>query len=187
MVEPAKLALPFTRHGVTLRAITEADLNAMLPYFSDPNVCRFIPWEPRDESGVLEFITNRAVTDIPVNQGEHFIVGFEADGLGLCGQLNFTLTDPKELTGEFGYVINPSMAGRGIASRAVKALLDLLFTELGMRRLTAWIDERNTASIALVERLGLRRESREVEVEYFKGEYVTMLRYAILSREWPQG
>lgn len=184
MAESAKLKLPVAKDELVLRGISEADATAMVPYFSDPEVCRYIPWEPRDIEGVLKFISERVNTTIPTAEGEHLIVGIELVGTGLIGQLNFTLTNTVERTGEFGYVINPAFSGRGHASKAVTMFISMLFTQLGLRRVTAWIDERNFRSIALVERLGLRRESREVEVEYFKGEYVTMLRYAILAHEW---
>lgn len=184
MAEPAKLNLPITEGDLVLRELTKADAEMMVPYFSNPEVCRYIPWEPRGLDGVLRFIADRVTIVSPSQDGQHVIVGIELKGVGIIGQLNFTLTDAKELTGEFGYVINPAYSGRGFATMAVSAFISILFGQLGMRRITAWIDERNTPSIALVERLGLRRESREVEVEYFKGEYVTMLRYALLAREW---
>ncbi len=184
MAEPAELKLPVVQGHLKLREITKADANQMVPYFSAPEVCRYIPWEPREIDGVLKFISERATIRIPSEPGQHLIVGVDHDDIGLIGQLNFTLTDATERTGEFGYVINPEFSGRGYATKAVSAFITLLFEQLDMRRLTAWIDERNLPSIALVERLNLRRESREVEVEFFKGEYVTMLRYAILAREW---
>ncbi len=184
MAEPAKLSLPVTAGDLVLRELTKADAEQMVPYFSNPEVCRYIPWEPRDVEGVLKFIEDRVTTVCPSQDGQHVIVGIELTGVGIIGQLNFTLTNTRELTGEFGYVINPAYSGQGFATNAVSAFISILFGQLGMRRITAWIDERNSPSIALVERLGLRRESREVEVEYFKGEYVTMLRYALLAREW---
>ena len=185
MAEQAELVLPVVLDELKLRAITNADSAHMVRYFSDPEVCRYIPWEPREIEGVLKFISERVSTKIPTESGQHLIVGIELKDFGLIGQLNFTLTDATERTGEFGYVINPELSGRGYATKAVSAFITLLFDQLNIRRATAWIDERNLPSIALVERLGLRRESREVEVEFFIGVYVTLLRYAILSHEWP--
>ncbi len=83
-------------------------------------------------------------------------------------------------------MLNPEFAGHGFATVGSRLLISLAFNQLGVRRLTAYIDERNTPSIAVVERLGMRLEAREVEVEQLKGEYVTMLRFAALSREWPE-
>jgi RimJ/RimL family protein N-acetyltransferase len=48
----------------------------------------------------------------------------------------------------------------------------------------ARLDDRNTTSARLCERLGMRLEARLVENEVFKGELTTELDYAILNREW---
>ena len=185
MAEPAELKLPFGNGDIWLRAIEPSDAMAMLPYFSNPDVCRYIPWEPRDLAGVSKFISERALAQVPVSDGEHFILGIETQMHGLVGQLNFTLKSAKDSSGEFGYVINPAFGGEGIATLAVEIFLQLLFVELGFRRVTAWIDSRNQRSIALANRIGMRLEATEVEVELFKGELVTMHSYALLSREWP--
>ncbi|MNJ04768.1 hypothetical protein D3C73_1656790 [compost metagenome] len=66
----------------------------------------------------------------------------------------------------------------------MSALLDLGFDGLGLHRIAARIDERNTASARVAERLGLRREARFVEGSWFKGEWTTLLVYGILDREW---
>lgn len=55
---------------------------------------------------------------------------------------------------------------------------------MGLHRIVARIDERNTASAGVVERLGFRREARLVESEWFKGEWTTLLVYALLEDEW---
>ena len=48
----------------------------------------------------------------------------------------------------------------------------------------AELDPRNTASIALCKRLGMREEAYFVEEMMFKGEWGDTGVYAILEREW---
>jgi ribosomal-protein-alanine N-acetyltransferase len=57
-----------------------------------------------------------------------------------------------------GYIIDPARHRQGIATEAVSAMLDFCFGELGLRRVQAFIIPENTASRALVEKLGFRRE-----------------------------
>ncbi len=47
-------------------------------------------------------------------------------------------------------------------------------TEAGAHRVTARVDERNTASARLLERLGFRQEATFVDGEWFKGEWTTL-------------
>src|SRR4051794_6012251 len=58
----------------------------------------------------------------------------------------------------------PDHRGRGYAARAVQLLADHAFDELGAKRVEAEVDPRNTASLRVASRAGLRREGiRRVE------------------------
>jgi RimJ/RimL family protein N-acetyltransferase len=87
-------------------------------------------------------------------------------------------------TGEIGYVFNPDYAGHGYATEAARALLHLGFADLGLRRIVARTDARNTASAAVLRRVGMRQEAHLVENEWFKGGWSDELDFAILTRGW---
>ena len=61
--------------------------------------------------------------------------------------------------GELGWVLDPQHTGHGYATEAVRALLDLAFNDLGLRRVTASCFAANDASWRLMERVGMRRET----------------------------
>lgn len=73
--------------------------------------------------------------------------------------------------GELGWTITPERQGNGFAREAARALGDLAFQHLGLRRLTALIDARHTTSQALARSLGMREEARRVEAVLMKGEW----------------
>jgi RimJ/RimL family protein N-acetyltransferase len=85
---------------------------------------------------------------------------------------------------EVGYIFSPAHGGRGYATEAVRALLDLAFGAFGARRVVARVDARNAPSRQLLERLGVRLEAHLVENEWFKGELTSEVDYAVLAREW---
>ncbi len=66
----------------------------------------------------------------------------------------------------------------------MRALIDTAFEVYGLRRLVARIDPENARSVALAERLGMRREAHFVEEDWFKGRWSDLLVYAVLAREW---
>ena len=74
-------------------------------------------------------------------------------------------------------------------ARAVTArrLLTYLFAMRGKHRITAYCDSRNAASIALLERLAMRREGHLRESTWAKGEWTDDLVYALLHDEWQPG
>ena len=105
------------------------------------------------------------------------------DGL-LVGDVMLALRSLEHETLEVGYIFSPAHGGRGYATEAVRALLDLAFGTLGARRVVARVDARNTASRRLLERLGVRLEAHLIENEWLKGELTSEMDYAVLAREW---
>ncbi len=63
-------------------------------------------------------------------------------------------------------------------------LLDYLFCELALHRVTATCDALNDASAKLLERVGMRREGHFIENIWFKGAWGSEYNYALLQREW---
>ncbi len=86
-------------------------------------------------------------------------------------------------TYEFGVTLDPAHHGRGIATRALTAALDHLFTEHHAHRVLAECDERNSAVNALFARLGLRHEGTAHEADWFKEEWTTVETWALLDSE----
>jgi RimJ/RimL family protein N-acetyltransferase len=66
----------------------------------------------------------------------------------------------------------------------VSRLLDYAFADLGMYRVVATADRQNAPSVALLERLGMRREGSFTRNVWFKGHWASEYLYAILKDEW---
>lgn len=108
----------------------------------------------------------------------------EADGWVLVGDLG-TGSDPVQPeTYELGVTLNPAYQGRGLAAEAVEAVADWLMDHRAAHRLIMQMDARNRSMIALAERLGWRHEGAAVDGDWFKGEWTTLHRYALLRQEW---
>ena len=58
---------------------------------------------------------------------------------------------------QLGYVGNSHLTGRGLVSHAAQLAVLLAFA-LGIHRIEAWCDSRNTRSIRMAQRLGFQRE-----------------------------
>jgi len=76
--------------------------------------------------------------------------------VGAC-YLSFPVRSDRFLA-ELGYQLCPSARRHGFATRAGVLLLKWAFEDLLIRRMQALVRPRNTASIAVLERLGFRRE-----------------------------
>ena len=84
---------------------------------------------------------------------------------------------------ELGITLAPSAQGQGYATETVQALLRYLFADLEKHRVTASVDPRNTASVALFERVGMRREAHHIKSYRLRGEWVDDVILAMLREE----
>lgn len=57
-----------------------------------------------------------------------------------------------------GYWVDSAVAGRGVTPTALALVIDHCFVEVGLHRVEVDIRPENTASLRVVEKLGLRRE-----------------------------
>jgi Acetyltransferases, including N-acetylases of ribosomal proteins len=170
-----------------LRPLTAADTDALLTYRGDAEVCRYLPFPPMDAAEIARRLETQWFRTELAADGEHVTLGVERRDTGeLVGDVILFLRSREHGTGEIGWVFSPAVAGQGYATEAATALVDHAFGPLGLRRLVARLDERNTASARLCTRLGMRLEARLVENEWFKGELTTELDFGLLSREWAE-
>ncbi|MFI6172179.1 GNAT family N-acetyltransferase [Nocardia sp. NPDC051052] len=177
--------LPITTERLLLRPATPADIDAMFAYKSQPDVCRYLPYEPMSREQVAERIagvwSRTELTE--VGQGLNLCVEEKATGR-LLGDVVLFWRDAENRTGEIGYVFSPDVAGHGYATEAARALLRLGFDGLSLHRITANLDPRNHASARVLERLGMRREAVHLQDLWFKGEWGDTLIYAMVEQEW---
>lgn len=164
----------------------DRDLHALHAYRSDEVVCRYVPFSP----GPVEELAARLadperVRSVIDAEGQFLnLVVVRRDTDELIGDVVLFWHSVSDQHAEIGYVVHPDHQGRGYAVEAARATLALAFDGLGAHRVTARLDERNVVSAAVAERLGMRHEATFVEGEWFKGEWTTLLVYAMLRREW---
>lgn len=183
MRESFEPPLPIRTDRLLLRPLTEADVPALLAYRSDPEVCRFLPSGPMDETEVRRRLReqwSRLVLDEPRSG---VTLGIEAEGV-LVGDLVVFIADRMAELAEIGWVLSPEHRGRGYAAEAAAAMFPVVFDGLEAHRLVARMDPLNPASAAVAARIGMRREALLVEDERFRGEWADTLLYAMLAREF---
>ena len=179
---------PIVTERLLLRPLNdEGDVAGMHAYRSLDEVCRYVPFSP----GTLEEMAQRFRNPDRVRatvhaEGEVLSLAIERRDTGaMVGDLVLFWHGEADGHAEVGYVLHPDHAGQGFATEATAALVDLAFDGgLPVHRVTARLDERNEASAAVCRRLGMRLEASYLEGEWFKGEWTTLLVFAVLDREW---
>lgn len=187
-VRPAPfLVAPVPTARLLLRPFAEADLDAVHALQSDPELLRHLYWERRTRDQSLAWLLDRVERATLERDGDAVAYAVErrADGQ-VIGSVNALLRSAAHGQGEIGFVFATHVQGQGYAHEAAVALLDLLFGTLDLHRVTADADSRNSRSVALLHRLGMRQEAHLRECEWFKGEWLDKVVHGVLRREWEQ-
>ncbi len=119
-----------------------------------------------------------------------------AEGIGLPtnlwyrGQLVGVIDYPrmsweKRLT-EIGYWLDKDMQGKGIITRATRALVTYAFEEYGLNKVEIHVAAENHRSRAVPERLGFTLEGTRRQAEWLNGNAHDIVIYGMLKSEWQQ-
>jgi RimJ/RimL family protein N-acetyltransferase len=169
---------------LALRDLETSDSEQIFQYRSHPEISRFQSWGTQSPDEIRTLIHSLSVIE-PGTPGIWYQVGIILlSSRQLVGDCAFHVleSDPRQV--EVGVALAPEHQGRGYATEALQALLDYLLTGLGKHRAFGSVDPRNTRSIRLLERLGMRKEAYFVKGLWFKGEWVDDVIFAMLASEW---
>lgn len=180
-----KLRFPIRTARLLLRPYGREDLDYLADVTSRPEVVRYLYEEVRDRREAAAELELRSRLRFIEKEGDRILLAVERaeDGV-VVGDVNLHYASVRHRQGEVGWVFHPDHQGKGYATEAAAEMLRLGFEELYLHRIYARCDARNTASVRVMERLGMRREAHFVENEFFKGEWADELVYAILASEW---
>jgi RimJ/RimL family protein N-acetyltransferase len=170
---------------VLLEPLEDGDVAAFAAYRRSPDVARWQSWD----TGYDEADARRLVAGQPAGlpgPGDWLQLAVRStDRAALYGDVAVHRLADRPATFEIGVTLAPAAQGRGLGTEAVACVLRHLFTEGGAHRVVAFCDARNAPVAALLRRVGMRHESRQVEADRFKGEWATLDGYAVLAREHP--
>jgi len=158
--------LPRQARDLVLRRLSPADLHAFVAYRADPELGRHQGWQPMDREASLAFLREMAAAE-PCAAGAWFQLGIarRADDR-LVGDIGVRVQGDG--SAEIGFTLAREAQGRGWGVQAVGEALAMLFEGIGIHRVVAVTDERNVASVRLLERLGFAGTGRQAAV--FRGE-----------------
>lgn len=169
------LTLPILTDRLVLRRLQDADLPRFAVYRADAELARYQGWSPMTQEEARAFIASAdEAPTLGAGTWHQIAIAERESGLllgdiGLCGRENGEV--------ELGFTLMREAQGRGIATEALRALVKALFPLPQVSCAVAETDERNRASIRVLERLGMRPVERRDAV--FKNEPCVELRYRL--------
>ncbi len=178
--------IPLETNQLILRRFVDSDLPVLFAYRNDPEVARYQSWSATDKAGLQAFIQSQKPLQ-PGTPGEWFQFAIALKSTNeLIGDCALKVSKDICRQGETGFTLARKQQRKGFATEALSGLLDYAFTKLSLHRIVAITDCENNSSIALLERLGMRREGHFLRSIRNKGEWRDEYQYAILRDEWLQ-
>lgn len=187
------VAWPIRTERLVIRPLQDADIDAVWEYRKLPEVNQWLGRAPATREAF------HATYSDPARRATTFVIelpGAHGSSSTIIGDLMVKLEDgwaqaevaeqARNTEAELGWVLDPAHTGRGFATEAVRATIDLCFGDLGLRRVHAGCFAVNEPSWRMMERLGMRREEASRKTALHRsGEWMDGLNYGLLAEEWP--
>ncbi len=85
---------------------------------------------------------------------------------------------------EIGYKFSSAFHHQGYAIETMEKIAGIIFAELGLHRIVAWVQPDNESSIRLLERAGFRREGICREYLKLHGKWTDHAQYSLISSDY---
>ena len=144
-----------------LRRARAGDLDDIHAVLSDPRAMRY--WSTPPHETIDQ--TRQWLDDMiaaPAEISDEFVVEFAGGVVGKIGCWQLP---------EIGFILHPRVWGRGIAGEALRAVVPWIFGRHALPAITADVDPRNAASLALLARAGFRETGRAERTWLVAGEW----------------
>ena len=161
-----------------LRPFRSDDVDDVLAYASDEEWNRYLGLpEPYTRRSAEEFVAKSILADSQTTP----IWAIDYEGR-VTGGIDLRVRGHG--VAEMGYSITRPLWGQGLTTEAATAVIAHGFEKLGLARIQAFADIRNTGSWRVMEKLGMQREGLLRGNRVVHDQRVDDVLYAVLREEW---
>lgn len=166
-----------------LRKMVMDDAADMFEYASDPEVTRFVAWQPHesleDSKDYLSFVVGQQEKGEVANWG--MVLKENNKFVGTCGYIWWS---PEHSLAEIGYAMSRRYWNMGLMTEAVKEVIRFGFDVMVLNRLEAQHEVHNEASGRVMQKAGMKFEAVLKQRVFAQGQYHDVKLYAILRSEF---
>lgn len=169
-----------------LRPFCAADAGPMYRnWASDSEVTRFLTWPPHANVEASLTVIEGWVEqyDSPERNFYQWAIALKGEEDNPIGSISVVALDEKTEMAEIGYCIGRDRWHTGITSEALRAVIDLLFDEVGANRIQAKHDANNPNSGRVMKKCGMSYEGTMRQAGFNNCGICDLCCYAILKTE----
>ena len=169
--------------NLRLRPSNQNDVQGMFAMLSDPESMKYWCDKPIENLDAAVGVLNKDLESDAQGQSMCWAVTFPGEDrmIGKCILFQF---DQANHRAEIGYILNREYWRQGLMQQALEAVIDFAFDTLKLHRIEADVDTENTGSIAILEKLGFKREGLFRERWFVYDEWQDSLMLGLLKQDW---
>jgi ribosomal-protein-serine acetyltransferase len=141
----------------------------------------WMPWAADSTFETTKEYMKSSMQSFAEEEGLPTNIWYRGQLVGACGYPR--MLKDRRIT-EIGYWLDKDMQGKGIITRATRALVTYAFQECGLNKVEIHAAVGNKKSRAVPERLGFTQEGILRQVEWVNGKAHDMVVYGMLAIEW---
>lgn len=172
-----------TSRLILRRAIREDAEPMFRNWASDPEVTKFLTWPAHSSIAVSEMVIRSWFQEYEKESYyQWMIVLKELDEP--TGSISVVRQNDRVEEAEIGYCIGRQWWHKGIMTEALSAVIEYLFTEVGMNRVAARHDPNNPHSGGVMRKCGMKYEGTNRACDRNNQGICDAAQYSILRSEW---
>ena len=172
-----------TERLILRRAVRE-DAEAMFRnWASDPEVTKYLTWPTHGSMEATKKVLESWLPEYEKDNYYQWMIVLRERGEPI-GSISVVRQNDRVEEAEIGYCIGSSWWHRGIMTEALSAVIEYLFTEVGMNRVAARHDPNNPHSGGVMRKCGMQYEGTHRACDRNNQGICDAAQYAILYNEW---
>ena len=169
---------------LTLRRAVCEDAEPMFRnWASDPEVTKYLTWPTYEKVETAHQILDLWASEYEKPNYYQWMIVLKELGEPI-GSISVVRQNDRVEEAEIGYCIGSPWWHRGIVSEALAAVIEYLFTEVGMNRVAARHDPNNPHSGGVMRKCGMKYEGTHRACDRNNQGICDAAQYAILRSEW---
>lgn len=141
-----------------LRRFREEDAEAMYQnWASDPEVTRFLTWPAHGSVNVTKYLLTDWVKRYEEASYYNWVMELKETG-EIIGNISVVKLREDIAAADMGYCMGRAWWGRELMPEALRAVMEYLFTEVGLNRIAACHDVNNSKSGRVMDKAGMKVE-----------------------------
>jgi len=182
MLNPSFVPFPvLSTDRLLLREMIVADAPGILRLRSNEEVMKYINRPLTRTLEDAQAWIGVVVSTLQKAEGITWCIALKEMPSESVGSIGLWRIEKENYRAEIGYMLEPSLQGKGIMYEAIQKVVEYGFAQMGLHSIEGQLDPRNIASSRVLEKAGFVREAYFKENYFLRGSFADTAVYSLLN------